>query len=93
MPPQQAQSEYDDPRISGDETEKFRPEDSKLPDSSTLDDYHRVPVGRFGLELLKGMGWQEGTSTNFGQGSLAGLISGGLLNYGSMYMVRFNVFF
>ncbi|MBW0507762.1 hypothetical protein O181_047477 [Austropuccinia psidii MF-1] len=64
MPPQQAQSESDDQSDPGDETEQFRREVSKLPDSSTLDDYHRVPVGQFGLALLKGMGWQEGTSTS-----------------------------
>ena len=29
------------------------------PDSSTLDDYDQVPIGSFGLGMLRGMGWKE----------------------------------
>ncbi|PLW08763.1 hypothetical protein PCANC_21879 [Puccinia coronata f. sp. avenae] len=47
---------------SGDETAQFRRDVSKRPDSSTLEDYERIPVGQFGLALLKGMGWKEGTA-------------------------------
>lgn len=32
-----------------------------LTSQSSLDDYARVPVGTFGLALLRGMGWQQGT--------------------------------
>lgn len=31
---------------------------------STLEDYARVPVGQFGLALLRGMGWKEGTAAS-----------------------------
>ncbi|CAH7667573.1 DExH-box splicing factor binding site-domain-containing protein [Phakopsora pachyrhizi] len=49
---------------SADEIAQFRRDISKRPDSSTLEDYERVPVGQFGLALMKGMGWKEGTSTS-----------------------------
>ncbi|KAI9624668.1 hypothetical protein H4Q26_016732 [Puccinia striiformis f. sp. tritici PST-130] len=52
----------DDDDDSGDETTQFRKDVSKRPDSSTLEDYERIPVGQFGLALLKGMGWKEGTA-------------------------------
>jgi len=29
-----------------------------------LDDYNRVPVAQFGLALLRGMGWKEGTAAS-----------------------------
>lgn len=31
---------------------------------STLEDYARVPVGSFGIALLRGMGWKEGTAAS-----------------------------
>ncbi|OAV92197.1 hypothetical protein PTTG_03722 [Puccinia triticina 1-1 BBBD Race 1] len=52
----------DDSGDSGDETAQFRKDVSKRPDCSTLEDYERIPVGQFGLALLKGMGWKEGTA-------------------------------
>jgi hypothetical protein len=56
------EDEGDDSGESGDETAQFRKDVSKRPDSSTLEDYERIPVGQFGLALLKGMGWKEGTA-------------------------------
>ncbi|EGG03523.1 uncharacterized protein MELLADRAFT_109237 [Melampsora larici-populina 98AG31] len=47
-----------------DETSMFRKDVSKRPNPSSLEDYERVPVGSFGLALLKGMGWKEGTSAS-----------------------------
>ncbi|KAG0139752.1 hypothetical protein CROQUDRAFT_137009 [Cronartium quercuum f. sp. fusiforme G11] len=53
-----------DSDASVDETTQFRRDVSKRPDPSSLEDYARVPVGQFGLAMLKGMGWKEGTSTS-----------------------------
>ncbi|KAH9811096.1 DExH-box splicing factor binding site-domain-containing protein [Melampsora americana] len=47
-----------------DETSMFRKDVSRRPNPSSLEDYERVPVGSFGLALLKGMGWKEGTSAS-----------------------------
>lgn len=33
---------------------------SLRPEESTLEDYDRIPIERFGLAMLKGMGWKEG---------------------------------
>lgn len=52
----------DDEDESGDETAQFRKDLSRRPDCSSLEDYERIPVGHFGLALLKGMGWKEGTA-------------------------------
>ncbi|GAA5909039.1 hypothetical protein JCM8208_007410 [Rhodotorula glutinis] len=43
-----------------DEGDAFKQDVSSRPDQSTLDDYARVPVGQFGLAMLRGMGWQPG---------------------------------
>ena len=31
---------------------------------STIDDYENVPIGDFGLAMLRGMGWEPGKGTN-----------------------------
>ncbi|KAF7791125.1 hypothetical protein EIP86_002136 [Pleurotus ostreatoroseus] len=36
----------------------------ELPESTTLEDYERVPVSQFGAALLRGMGWKEGTGAS-----------------------------
>lgn len=33
---------------------------SLRPEESTLEDYERIPIEKFGLAVLKGMGWKEG---------------------------------
>lgn len=33
---------------------------SLRPDESKLEDYDRIPVEKFGVAILKGMGWKEG---------------------------------
>ncbi|KAJ7124999.1 DExH-box splicing factor binding site-domain-containing protein [Mycena epipterygia] len=44
------------------ETDAYKQDVDELPDVATLDDYNRVPVAQFGLALLRGMGWKEGTA-------------------------------
>lgn len=44
------------------ETDAFKQDVEELPESSTLDDYARVPVSQFGAALLRGMGWKAGTA-------------------------------
>jgi hypothetical protein len=46
------------------EQEAYRQDVEDLPDSSTLEDYARVPVSEFGAALLRGMGWKEGTAAS-----------------------------
>ena len=43
------------------ETDALRQDVMTLPESATADDYSRVPVSAFGLAMLRGMGWSEGT--------------------------------
>ncbi|KAG6336767.1 hypothetical protein ID866_2336 [Astraeus odoratus] len=43
------------------ETDALRQDVEMLPDSATVEDYARVPVSAFGLAMLRGMGWAEGT--------------------------------
>ncbi|KAI6044715.1 DExH-box splicing factor binding site-domain-containing protein [Pisolithus marmoratus] len=46
-----------------------------LPDCATADDYARVPVSAFGLAMLRGMGWTEGTvATKSDKGKKHGLV-------------------
>ncbi|KAJ7039183.1 DExH-box splicing factor binding site-domain-containing protein [Mycena alexandri] len=44
------------------EGDAYKQDVEELPDVATLDDYNRVPVAQFGLALLRGMGWKEGTA-------------------------------
>ncbi|KAJ7782846.1 DExH-box splicing factor binding site-domain-containing protein [Mycena metata] len=46
------------------EGDAFKQDVEELPDVATLDDYNRVPVAQFGLALLRGMGWKEGTAAS-----------------------------
>lgn len=43
------------------ETDALRQDVESLPECATADDYARVPVSAFGLAMLRGMGWSEGT--------------------------------
>ncbi|KAL4073166.1 DExH-box splicing factor binding site-domain-containing protein [Scleroderma yunnanense] len=43
------------------ETDALRQDVETLPESATVEDYARVPVSSFGLAMLRGMGWSEGT--------------------------------
>ncbi|KAH8925999.1 hypothetical protein BT69DRAFT_1348337 [Atractiella rhizophila] len=45
-----------------DELDAFRADVQSRPDSSTLEDYERVPVAAFGLALLRGMGLKKGAA-------------------------------
>ncbi|KIY54012.1 hypothetical protein FISHEDRAFT_32208 [Fistulina hepatica ATCC 64428] len=47
--------------VNVSEADAFKQDIEELPDSSTLEDYARVPVSQFGAALLRGMGWKEGT--------------------------------
>jgi hypothetical protein len=42
------------------ETEAYREDVAGRPDSSTAEDYKKVPVSQFGTALLLGMGWKPG---------------------------------
>lgn len=46
------------------EADAYKQDVDELPESSTLDDYARVPVSQFGAALLRGMGWKEGTAAS-----------------------------
>ncbi|KAK7057466.1 Pre-mRNA-splicing factor spp2 [Favolaschia claudopus] len=46
------------------EADAYKQDVDELPDAATLDDYNRVPVEQFGLALLRGMGWKEGTAAS-----------------------------
>jgi len=46
------------------EADAYKQDVDDLPDAATLDDYNRVPVEQFGLALLRGMGWKEGTAAS-----------------------------
>ncbi|KAI6114102.1 DExH-box splicing factor binding site-domain-containing protein [Pisolithus sp. B1] len=43
------------------ETDALRQDVNALPECATEEDYARVPVSAFGLAMLRGMGWTEGT--------------------------------
>lgn len=46
------------------ETDALRQDVESLPECATADDYARVPVSAFGLAMLRGMGWSEGTAAS-----------------------------
>ncbi|KAJ7188565.1 DExH-box splicing factor binding site-domain-containing protein [Mycena filopes] len=46
------------------EGDAYKQDVDELPDVATLDDYNRVPIAQFGLALLRGMGWKEGTAAS-----------------------------
>ncbi|KAF7315242.1 G-patch domain-containing protein [Mycena indigotica] len=50
------------PSIS--EADALKQDVEELPDVASLEDYARVPVEQFGLALLRGMGWKEGTAAS-----------------------------
>ncbi|KAJ7072566.1 DExH-box splicing factor binding site-domain-containing protein [Mycena amicta] len=50
------------PAIS--EADALKQDVEELPEVATLEDYARVPVEQFGLALLRGMGWKEGTAAS-----------------------------
>ncbi|GJN94575.1 hypothetical protein Rhopal_007658-T1 [Rhodotorula paludigena] len=47
-----------------DEGAAFKRDLESRPDEASLDDYARVPVGQFGLAMLRGMGWQPGQAAS-----------------------------
>ncbi|BGP44155.1 DNA primase large subunit Spp2 [Rhodotorula kratochvilovae] len=47
-----------------DEGDAFRQDVHSRPDQASLEDYARVPVGQFGLAMLRGMGWQPGQAAS-----------------------------
>ncbi|GAA5877621.1 hypothetical protein JCM3774_005360 [Rhodotorula dairenensis] len=54
-----------------DETEAFKRDVDTRPDEASLDDYARVPVGQFGMAMLRGMGWQPGqAASRSGRGAI-----------------------
>lgn len=46
------------------EDDAYQQDVAELPDSSTMEDYERVPVSQFGAALLRGMGWKEGMAAS-----------------------------
>ncbi|KAF7321395.1 G-patch domain-containing protein [Mycena kentingensis (nom. inval.)] len=46
------------------ESDALKQDVDELPDVASLEDYARVPVEQFGLALLRGMGWKEGTAAS-----------------------------
>ncbi|GAA5887133.1 hypothetical protein JCM6882_009458 [Rhodosporidiobolus microsporus] len=46
------------------EEQAFKKDLESRPDEASLDDYARVPVGQFGLAMLRGMGWQPGQAAS-----------------------------
>ncbi|GAA6038459.1 hypothetical protein JCM8097_007662 [Rhodosporidiobolus ruineniae] len=42
----------------------FKRDVESRPDEASLEDYDRVPVGSFGLAMLRGMGWQPGQAAS-----------------------------
>ncbi|GAA6009847.1 hypothetical protein JCM10207_002130 [Rhodosporidiobolus poonsookiae] len=53
------------------EEQAFKRDLESRPDEASLDDYARVPVGQFGLAMLRGMGWQPGqAASRSGRGAI-----------------------
>ncbi|KAI6030634.1 DExH-box splicing factor binding site-domain-containing protein [Pisolithus orientalis] len=46
------------------ETDALLQDVDALPDCATAEDYARVPVSAFGVAMLRGMGWTEGTAAS-----------------------------
>lgn len=46
------------------ETDAYREDVLTRPDSSSIEDYERIPVEQFGAALLRGMGWKEGMAAS-----------------------------
>ncbi|GAA6005676.1 hypothetical protein JCM11491_003722 [Sporobolomyces phaffii] len=54
-----------------EEADAFKRDVDSRPDEASLDDYARVPVGAFGLAMLRGMGWQPGqAASRSGRGAI-----------------------
>ncbi|GAA5847440.1 hypothetical protein JCM5353_006440, partial [Sporobolomyces roseus] len=54
-----------------EEADAFKRDVDSRPDQASLDDYARVPVGAFGLAMLRGMGWQPGqAASRSGRGAI-----------------------
>ncbi|KIJ59625.1 hypothetical protein HYDPIDRAFT_100389 [Hydnomerulius pinastri MD-312] len=57
------------------ETDALKQDVEALPDVATADDYARVPISAFGIAMLRGMGWTEGTvASKSEKGKKSGLI-------------------
>ncbi|KAH7888156.1 DExH-box splicing factor binding site-domain-containing protein [Phlebopus sp. FC_14] len=57
------------------ETDAFQQDVEALPDAATVEDYARVPISSFGVAMLRGMGWTEGTvASKSAKGKKNGLI-------------------
>ncbi|KAK4053311.1 DNA primase large subunit Spp2 [Microbotryomycetes sp. JL221] len=56
------QSQQDTRMIGTSEQQAFQRDVDLLPNESSLQDYERIPVGEFGLAMLRGMGWKPGQS-------------------------------
>ncbi|BGP21114.1 hypothetical protein JCM10213_008973 [Rhodosporidiobolus nylandii] len=53
------------------EEQAFKRDLESRPDEASLEDYARVPVGSFGLAMLRGMGWQPGqAASRSGRGAI-----------------------
>lgn len=54
-----------------EEADAFKRDLESRPDEASLEDYARVPVGAFGLAMLRGMGWQPGqAASRTGRGAI-----------------------
>ncbi|GAA6063907.1 hypothetical protein JCM10212_003013 [Sporobolomyces blumeae] len=54
-----------------DEADAFKRDVESRPDMASLEDYARVPVGAFGLAMLRGMGWEPGqAASRTGRGAI-----------------------
>ncbi|GAA5934931.1 spliceosome ATPase-activating subunit SPP2 [Sporobolomyces koalae] len=54
-----------------EEADALKRDVESRPDEASLDDYARVPVGAFGLAMLRGMGWQPGqAASRSGRGAI-----------------------
>ncbi|GAA5974073.1 hypothetical protein JCM21900_003381 [Sporobolomyces salmonicolor] len=54
-----------------EEADAFKRDVESRPDMASLEDYARVPVGEFGLAMLRGMGWAPGqAASRSGRGAI-----------------------
>ncbi|GAA5962839.1 hypothetical protein JCM3765_001541 [Sporobolomyces pararoseus] len=54
-----------------EEADAFKRDVDSRPDEASLEDYARVPVGAFGLAMLRGMGWKPGqAASRSGRGAI-----------------------
>ncbi|KIK79684.1 hypothetical protein PAXRUDRAFT_833989 [Paxillus rubicundulus Ve08.2h10] len=57
------------------EVDALKQDVEELPDVATADDYARIPISAFGVAMLRGMGWTDGTvASKSKKGQKSGLI-------------------